>query len=194
MKILFTRRLRVTTVWLQYLANVVGKYTLYSPKENVFSHKFKVTPTVSNFKKNSVLGLGIIVKRNYSRLLSTATLFTANNSKATLVLTSNLAFNTTWKKRINTTIVNSGYVYFVTGIEVFGGLADANEMISFINNHMDGISISTSMKFAGSIGQNLRMDKIANVIDIIFNGNGFNDDFQYWVKYYKIYLYFRHFL
>lgn len=59
---------------------------------------------------------------------------------------------------------------------------------------MDGISISTSMKFAGSIGQNLRMDKIANVIDIIFNGNGFNDGFQYWVKYYKIYLYFRHFL
>lgn len=173
---------------------MVGKYTPYSPKENVFSHKFKVTATVSNFKKNSVLGLGIIVKRNYSRLLSTATLFTANNSKATLVLTSNLAFNTTWKKRINTTIVNSAYVYFVTGIEVFGGLADANEMISFINNHMDGISIFTSMKFAGSIGQNLRMDKIANVINIIFNGNGFNDDFQYWVKYYKIYLYFRHFL
>ena len=171
--------MRVTASLLQKTAKVIDKYALYVPKEGVFPQKFKVASFASGVKKNNALDLGIIVNTNKSRLSSAAAVFTTNKFKAAPVLTSKQVLDATRGKGINAIVVNSGCANSVTG-DI--GLADANEMISLVNNHMGGTPNSTLVMSTGVIGQRLQMDKITNGINVMFNENRFNNDFQSWLN------------
>ncbi|KAK5962619.1 glutamate N-acetyltransferase PWA37_005058 [Arxiozyma heterogenica] len=171
--------MRVTAALLQNTAKMIDKYALYVPKEGVFPQKFKVASIASGVKKNNALDLGIIVNTNKSHLSSAAAVFTTNKFKAAPVLTSKQVFEATRGKGINAIVVNSGCANSVTG-DI--GLADANEMISLVNNHMGGTPNSTLVMSTGVIGQRLQMNKITDGINTMFNENRFNNDFQSWLN------------
>lgn len=171
--------MRVTAALLQNTAKMIDKYALYVPKEGVFPQKFKVASIASGVKKNNALDLGIIVNTNKSHLSSAAAVFTTNKFKAAPVLTSKQVLEATRGKGVNAIVVNSGCANSVTGNI---GLADANEMISLVNNHMGGTPNSTLVMSTGVIGQRLQMNKITNGINTMFNENRFNNDFQSWLN------------
>ncbi|KAK5782075.1 hypothetical protein RI543_000397 [Arxiozyma heterogenica] len=171
--------MRVTAALLQNTAKMIDKYALYVPKEGVFPQKFKVASIASGVKKNNALDLGIIVNTNKSHLSSAAAVFTTNKFKAAPVLTSKQVLEATRGKGINAIVVNSGCANSVTG-DI--GLADANEMISLVNNHMGGTPNSTLVMSTGVIGQRLQMNKITDGINTMFNENRFNNDFQSWLN------------
>lgn len=171
--------MRVAAALLQNTAKMIDKYALYVPKEGVFPQKFKVASIASGVKKNNALDLGIIVNTNKSHLSSAAAVFTTNKFKAAPVLTSKQVLEATRGKGVNAIVVNSGCANSVTGNI---GLADANEMISLVNNHMGGTPNSTLVMSTGVIGQRLQMNKITNGINTMFNENRFNNDFQSWLN------------
>lgn len=170
--------MRVSAALLQSTVKMIDKYALYVPKEGVFPKNFKVASIASGVKKNGALDLGVIVNTNKSRLSSAAAVFTTNKFKAAPVLTSKQVLDATRGKGINAIVVNSGCANSVTG-DV--GMADAQEMVSLVNNHMGSTLNSTLVMSTGVIGQRLQLDKITNGINKVFNENKFGDDFQSWL-------------
>lgn len=137
----------------------------YIPSSGSYPKGFRVGSVASKVKKNGMPDLALI----YSASPCTAAgVFTTNKFKAAPVLVDRENLKLKENKDFHSIVINSGCANAVTGN---GGLADAKEIINYVDKTMSGGSTypvaKTLTMSTGVIGQRLQMDKIRAGIDEI---------------------------